>query len=192
MGSLAVKCFVDNEHQLENDSMRDRELVKLLEDYIHWPHHILLLRLSLLQPVQTEVADHRPIILEVVHNAEQFLRDHRDRLSPDQQNKLKVMTNDLRGNYEQVSVKSNDWLKDAQVLMDTLKSQEDQQVSLVPRIFEFYFTIMGIAVNGRIALSRRNLSFVNAPPALLRITTTYERYLLKMYISTRQCFKFLL
>ena len=61
VGSLAVKCFVDNEHQLENDSMRDRELVKLLEDYIHWPHHILLLRLSLLQPVQTEVADHRPI-----------------------------------------------------------------------------------------------------------------------------------
>ena len=32
MGSLAVKCFVDNEHQLEDDSLRDREPVKLFQN----------------------------------------------------------------------------------------------------------------------------------------------------------------
>ena len=32
MGSLAIKYFVDNEHQLEDDSLRDREPVKLFQN----------------------------------------------------------------------------------------------------------------------------------------------------------------
>ena len=32
VGSLAINCFVDNAHQLEDDSLRDREPVKLFQN----------------------------------------------------------------------------------------------------------------------------------------------------------------
>ncbi|PIK37946.1 putative nesprin-1, partial [Apostichopus japonicus] len=89
----------------------------------------LSIELDAFHNVHSEVADYRPIILEIVHNAEQFLREHRDRLSPSLQNKLKSMTNNLRGEFEQVSVKSTEWLKDAQQLLEILRSEEQEQVS---------------------------------------------------------------
>ena len=81
------------------------------------------------QPIHGEVADHRPVILEVVHSAEQFLRDHRDRLHPNLQNKLKGLTSNLRSSYEQASLKSNDWLKEATQVLDLLKNEESDQVN---------------------------------------------------------------
>lgn len=95
-------------------------------------HRFLTIEIFLpyLQTVHTEVVDHRPVILEIVHSAEQFLRDHRDRLAPELQNKLKNMTNDLRGSYEGVSLKSTEWLDEAQEVLEILKAQEEEQVAV--------------------------------------------------------------
>lgn len=87
------------------------------------------------QPIHGEVADHRPVILEVVHSAEQFLRDHRDRLHPNLQNKLKGLTSNLRSSYEQASLKSNDWLKEATQVLDLLKNEESDQVNSLSLFF---------------------------------------------------------
>ncbi|XP_041483740.1 microtubule-actin cross-linking factor 1-like isoform X4 [Lytechinus variegatus] len=105
-------------------------LVRELDVFKSYERFELQMIVTKVQPIHAEVADHRPVILEVVHSAEQFLRDHRDRLHPNLQNKLKGLTSNLRSSYEQASLKSNDWLKEATQVLDLLKSEESDQVAV--------------------------------------------------------------
>ena len=45
---------------------------------------------------------------------ESFLRDHKDRLSPDQQDALQRRVYDLRSHFDQSNYKASDWVRKMQ------------------------------------------------------------------------------
>ena len=59
----------------------------------------------------------------------QFQQDHRDKLGYEQQEDLNKKTVDLRETYDRLDVRSQDWLKLAQVDLARLKKERDEKVS---------------------------------------------------------------
>ena len=67
---------------------------------------------------------------DVTVHAEQFLRNTKDKLSPELQDELTGIVRELRVTYERLQGHSLDWLKQAEDLLAKLKKERDENVSL--------------------------------------------------------------
>lgn len=73
--------------------------------------HCDAINLSSLQALQQDLTDNKSSVDELITSLEIFLRDHKDRLGPDQQDLIQRGIYELRSNFDKANYKAQDWLR---------------------------------------------------------------------------------
>lgn len=66
---------------------------------------------SNLKNLQQDLTDNKTSVDELISGLEIFLRDHKDRLGPEQQELIQRGIYDLRSNFDKANYKAQDWLR---------------------------------------------------------------------------------
>lgn len=64
-----------------------------------------------LKNLQQDLTDNKSSVDELISGLEIFLRDHKDRLGPEQQELIQRGIYDLRSNFDKANYKAQDWLR---------------------------------------------------------------------------------
>ena len=95
-----------------------------------------------LKGIHSDVRARQPNISDTVNGSDLFLRKNKDRLAPKQNDDLTKKSGDLRGEYDDIYNRSDDWLREA---VDKLNNMEMDEVQRV-RSFLITITIFDILI----------------------------------------------
>ncbi|PIK50374.1 putative nesprin-1 [Apostichopus japonicus] len=97
------------------------------------------------QKIVQDINSRKVPVSDVTVHAEQFLKSTRDKLTPELQNELQGSVGDLRTTYERLLGTSMDWLKDAKDLLDRLKREKDETMSVEAKIRSLQERLNGLS-----------------------------------------------
>lgn len=98
-----------------------------------------------LKGIHSDVRARQPNISDTVNGSELFLRKNKDRLAPKQNDDLTKKSGDLRGEYDDIYNRSDDWLREAVDKLNNMEMDEVQRVrSFLITITIFYIFIVHI------------------------------------------------
>lgn len=80
------------------------------------------------QPICKDIADHRVPVSDVTVYAEQFIRNTKDKLSPELQTELTGLVTELRETYERLLRDSQGWQRESEDTLAALKKDRDETV----------------------------------------------------------------
>lgn len=94
----------------------------------HLDQQFHLLSMYHFQPICKDIADHRVPVSDVTVYAEQFIRNTKDKLSPELQTELTGLVTELRETYERLLRDSQGWQRESEDTLAALKKDRDETV----------------------------------------------------------------